>query len=163
MTVARPWRDHYAVLGVEPSASAQQITSAYRAQVRLLHPDSRPARSAEAGSVERLVDVIAAYEVLHDPGLRAAYDAERGGGRLHSGADEAAGRAAAVVRVAVRVVPATGNAPAATVAVRLGGKSGWPSDPAVWVGPVRVEPCARSTPLSLWEWMNRLWEVDPWL
>ncbi|MGA5823736.1 J domain-containing protein [Kitasatospora sp. NPDC094028] len=162
MTGARPWRDHYAVLGVEPSASAQQITSAYRAQVRLLHPDSRPPRSAGPGPAEQLGDVIAAYEVLHDPGLRAAYDAERDAGRHPPLADSTAGRAAGV-RVPVRVVPATGDSAGAAPAVRVRGGRGWPSGPAVRVGSVGVEPCARSMPLSLWEWMNRLWEVDPWL
>jgi hypothetical protein len=40
----RPWRDHYKILGLEPSASARKITSAYRRLVRTLHPDSHPER-----------------------------------------------------------------------------------------------------------------------
>ncbi|MFJ6994903.1 J domain-containing protein, partial [Streptomyces sp. NPDC003090] len=43
MTVARG-SDPYAVLGVEPTATAGQIASAYRGLVRALHPDSAPAR-----------------------------------------------------------------------------------------------------------------------
>ncbi|QIP88822.1 J domain-containing protein [Streptomyces sp. Tu 2975] len=34
------FRDHYTVLGVEPSATSRQITTAYRRQIRALHPDS---------------------------------------------------------------------------------------------------------------------------
>jgi hypothetical protein len=70
----RPWRDHYKILGVEPSASARKITSAYRRLVRTLHPDSHPERPT-AG--ERFAEVVDAYAVLHDPARRAAYDAER--------------------------------------------------------------------------------------
>ncbi|MEU3188359.1 J domain-containing protein [Streptomyces sp. NPDC006923] len=68
--------DHYAVLGVEPSASAAEITAAYRGLVRTFHPDVSPDRS-ESG--ERFADVTAAYETLRDPASRADYDARRGG------------------------------------------------------------------------------------
>ncbi|WP_222721955.1 J domain-containing protein [Actinomadura alba] len=40
----RPWRDYNKILGVELSASARKITSAYRRLVRTLHPDSHPER-----------------------------------------------------------------------------------------------------------------------
>ncbi|TQE33263.1 J domain-containing protein [Streptomyces ipomoeae] len=72
----RPQRDHYTVLGVPRSASARQITSAYRRLVRSLHPDARPEDPAAA---EDLADVLAAYDTLRDPGRRAAYDAGRRG------------------------------------------------------------------------------------
>ncbi|PAZ17377.1 molecular chaperone DnaJ [Streptomyces sp. SA15] len=68
-------RDHYAVLGVPPSASDAQITTAYRRLVRSLHPDTRPTDPAAA---DQLSDVLAAYDTLHDAGRRAAYDATRG-------------------------------------------------------------------------------------
>ncbi|MEV4019920.1 J domain-containing protein [Nonomuraea angiospora] len=73
----QPRRNPYGVLGVESSASAEQITSAYRRLVRVLHPDVRPAGPAER---ERFAEVIDAYAVLRDPARRAAYDATRGGG-----------------------------------------------------------------------------------
>ncbi|GGX09821.1 J domain-containing protein [Streptomyces chryseus] len=85
----------YAVLGVEPTASAGQITSAYRGLVRALHPDAGPADS-EAG--ERFRDVVAAYTTLHDPVLRAAYDDARLGPGLGGGARP--------VRVRLRPAPA---------------------------------------------------------
>ncbi|TMR93174.1 J domain-containing protein [Nonomuraea basaltis] len=71
----QPRRDHYTVLGVEKTASAAQITSAYRRLMRLLHPDARLAGPAAR---ERFAEVIHAYAVLRDPARRAAYDAERG-------------------------------------------------------------------------------------
>ncbi|WP_225830168.1 J domain-containing protein [Streptomyces sp. NK08204] len=75
--------DLYAVLGVEPSATAEVITSAFRARVRELRPDTR----VDAATAGRFGEVRAAYETLRDPVLRAAYDqtyermAERAYGR----------------------------------------------------------------------------------
>ncbi|WP_406723848.1 J domain-containing protein [Streptomyces sp. GD-15H] len=62
--------DLYAVLGVEPSATAEVITSAFRARVRDLRPDTR----VDAATAERFGEVRTAYETLRDPVLRAAYD-----------------------------------------------------------------------------------------
>ncbi|GGX00421.1 hypothetical protein GCM10010383_32980 [Streptomyces lomondensis] len=62
--------DLYAVLGVEPSATAEVITSAFRARVRELRPDT----SVDADTAERFGEVRAAYDTLRDPVLRAAYD-----------------------------------------------------------------------------------------
>ncbi|MEV5440155.1 J domain-containing protein [Streptomyces sp. NPDC052682] len=65
--------DPYAVLGVDPSASAEAITSAFRRLVRELRPDTR----VDAVTAERFGRLRAAYETLRDPGLRAAYDRTR--------------------------------------------------------------------------------------
>ncbi|WP_020572351.1 J domain-containing protein [Parafrankia discariae] len=76
-------QDPYRVLGVEPSASASQITHAYRTLMRRHHPDTRmPARQAEHPGPRQehdaaLQQVIAAYTVLRDPSQRADYDARR--------------------------------------------------------------------------------------
>ncbi|KDN74240.1 hypothetical protein DF19_34505 [Streptomyces olindensis] len=74
--------DLYAVLGVEPSASASAITSAFRARVRELRPDT----CVDADTAERFGELRAAYDTLRDPALRAAYDETRewtsGGGRV---------------------------------------------------------------------------------
>lgn len=166
MTGPRDRRDHYAVLGVDPTASARQVTSAYRALVRLLHPDTRP---AEPGSAERLGAVVAAYEVLHDPELRAAYDAEHETTRPHPGAGRASARSpTAGRRVSVRIVRETGGAePVRATPPPTGATPG--AEPLVRVGPVRVAPpgvsaWARDGPGDLWQWMaHRLWEVKPWL
>lgn len=96
----RPQRDHYAVLGVPRSASARQITSAYRRLVRSLHPDSRPEDPAAA---QDLAAVLAAYDTLRDPERRAAYDARR---------DRPAPSTTAGRPVAVRVTRTTWISPA---------------------------------------------------
>ena len=64
--------DHYAVLGVPPDASAQEIKRAFRRLAVQFHPDQRPSRIADM-LMRRLTE---AYEVLRDDERRAAYDAE---------------------------------------------------------------------------------------
>jgi curved DNA-binding protein CbpA len=63
-------RTHYDLLGVSKNASADEIAAAYRAAVRLNHPDVSVAADAEATMV-RLND---AFAVLRDPVRRASYD-----------------------------------------------------------------------------------------
>ncbi|MEU7281771.1 J domain-containing protein [Streptomyces sp. NPDC045431] len=64
--------DPYAVLGVPATASDAQVTAAFRALVRALHPDAAP---GTPGAREELDRVVAAYALLHDVERRAAYDA----------------------------------------------------------------------------------------
>ncbi|MER6031103.1 J domain-containing protein [Streptomyces sp. NPDC001851] len=70
MPVREPESNPYAVLGVQPSATAEKITSAFRARVRDLRPDTR----VDAATAARVGEVRAAYETLRDPALRTAYD-----------------------------------------------------------------------------------------
>ena len=62
--------DHYAVLGVERGASADEIRSAYRKLARQYHPDV----SAAADAAARFKEVTQAYEILSDPERRQRYD-----------------------------------------------------------------------------------------
>ena len=62
--------DHYEALGVDRSASSDDIKKAYRKLARELHPDVNP--SAEAS--ERFKLVTHAYDVLSDPQERQQYD-----------------------------------------------------------------------------------------
>lgn len=73
----RPERqDWYAVLGVDRSASQEQISRAFRRLVQAHHPDTR-LRSTDPGADESLGRIVAAYRVLRDPGRRTEYDRDR--------------------------------------------------------------------------------------
>ena len=64
------YKDYYAALGVERTATAEQIKAAYRKLARKFHPDVSKEKDAE----EKFKEVAEAYEALKDPEKRAAYD-----------------------------------------------------------------------------------------
>ncbi len=64
------FKDYYALMGVSRDATADQIKQAYRKLARKYHPDV----SKEPDAETRFKEVAEAYEVLRDPGRRAAYD-----------------------------------------------------------------------------------------
>ncbi|MFI6583136.1 DnaJ domain-containing protein [Embleya sp. NPDC050493] len=63
-------QDPYVVLGVSRTASDVEITAAFRALVRALHPDSRPDRPEAR---ERLQAVLTAYHALRKSRRRTAH------------------------------------------------------------------------------------------
>lgn len=63
-------RDYYDVLGLQKSASKQDIKKAYRKLAKEYHPDRNKASDAE----QKFKEVQEAYEVLSDDQKRSAYD-----------------------------------------------------------------------------------------
>lgn len=66
--------DFYRVLGVTPSASADQIKAAYRELVKKYHPDLFPTAGAKAEATEKLRVINEAYSILGNPKRRDRYD-----------------------------------------------------------------------------------------
>ena len=76
MAAQREWfeKNYYEVLGVSETASAKDITRAYRKLAREFHPDANPGNAA---AEERFKEISAAYDVVGDETKRAEYDEVR--------------------------------------------------------------------------------------
>lgn len=80
MARSRVSTTHYEVLGVQPTATVEEIRSSYRRIVRRLHPDvvERLSAGEARTATVRLTAATDAYDVLVDPDRRRAYDREVG-------------------------------------------------------------------------------------
>ena len=76
MAPQREWfeKNYYEILGVPETATAKEITRAYRKLARELHPDANP---GDAVAEEKFKEVSAAYDVVGDEKKRAEYDEVR--------------------------------------------------------------------------------------
>lgn len=64
-------KDYYKILGVERTASADEIKAAYKKVAIKYHPDRNPGDKA---AEEKFKQAAEAYDVLRDPDKRARYD-----------------------------------------------------------------------------------------
>ena len=70
-----PGKDYYASLGVEASASLEEIKKAYKKKALQFHPDKNDSPDAE----EKFKELAEAYEVLSDSDRRRKYDLHQPG------------------------------------------------------------------------------------
>ena len=89
-----PNKDYYLILGVDPTASIDEITKAYKARTKILHPD-RFDRGTQAPQWEEAnemqTDLNLAFQVLRDPRTRGLFN-EYKGYRFKSQPTKQAGR-----------------------------------------------------------------------
>jgi DnaJ-class molecular chaperone len=90
----REWfeKDYYKTLGVPSTATAKEVTSAYRKLAKKHHPDTNP------GDDELFKEISAAYDVLGDADKRKEYDEVRTmgpAGSVGAGSPAASGAAGA--------------------------------------------------------------------
>lgn len=64
-------KDYYKILGVERSASAEEIKAAYKKMAIRYHPDRNP---GDKEAEEKFKQAAEAYDVLRDPDRRSRYD-----------------------------------------------------------------------------------------
>jgi hypothetical protein len=69
--------DYYAILGVPPTASRDEIHVAYRRLARQHHPDVNPPHEDDRAANEFMRRLNEAYSVLDNPRQRAVYDRQR--------------------------------------------------------------------------------------
>ena len=63
-------KDYYQILGVEKTATEEEIKKAYRKMALRFHPD----KNKDPGAEDKFKEISEAYEVLSDKDKRASYD-----------------------------------------------------------------------------------------
>jgi len=93
--------DYYEILRVQPHASQQDISRAYRALMRSHHPDLDGGTTPEG----ELLRIMQAFTVLRDPERRAAYDKQRGASSGQTIPVRKAGNPGGSANPAIRITP----------------------------------------------------------
>src|SRR6185312_540598 len=96
-------RDPYEVLGVQRSASAAEIKSAFRKLAKKHHPD---ANKNDAKAAARFAEINSANEILGDETKRKQFDRARSMPKASSAFRASKVRARRSARAALRVAPA---------------------------------------------------------
>jgi curved DNA-binding protein CbpA len=71
-----PLKDYYLLLEVPPTAPADEVKRAFRAQIARYHPDKvqHLGKEFQAMAADRAAELTEAYRILSDEGRRAEYD-----------------------------------------------------------------------------------------
>jgi curved DNA-binding protein CbpA len=69
------FENYYEILGIERTATKDEIKKAYRQKAKENHPDTNP---GDPNAADKFIEVADAYEILSDPTRREAYDEEIG-------------------------------------------------------------------------------------
>ena len=70
-------KDLYKILGIEKTATSEEIKKAYFEMAKKYHPDS-----SDQSEVQKFYEVSEAYQILSDEEERRAYDLTLGGGKI---------------------------------------------------------------------------------
>lgn len=65
--------DYYSILGLEPTATPEEVKRAYRERAKSTHPDA----SRTADTISEFMKVKEAYETLYDAQRRSEFDRKR--------------------------------------------------------------------------------------
>jgi curved DNA-binding protein CbpA len=87
---------HYQRLGVAPTATPEEIRTAYRNLARIHHPDKHEGKTST-----QMLEINEAWRVLSDPVLRYKYDADLRAHRNEVDEDEALRRRERLQNIAV--------------------------------------------------------------
>jgi curved DNA-binding protein CbpA len=106
-------KEYYLLLEIAPTASADEVKRAFRAQIARYHPDKvqHLGQEFQAMAADRAAELTEAYRILSDEGRRAEYDRARGTTRSETAPANATAAARSENAPRPAAEPASGHAP----------------------------------------------------